>query len=168
MDKKGPWKEELSPNTRKAFEKAARTAFQYHHRYIGTEHVLFGLLSNKGSAAYKLLEKSPVDVKALLQQTQIVLKSTSHFPDLSNFLGIPTNLVQEDDKDKKKSEGHGHGIGAEPESGGRVRLSGSFALPKTAMCDRPQYIIGETHRLVEQFKRCPSKLSDGPGPPVTS
>lgn len=94
IEKHGAWKEELSANTRAAFEKAARTAFQYHHRYIGTEHLLFGLLSNKNSAAYKLLEKSPVDVKALFQQTQIVLKSTSHFPDLSTFLGIPTGLVQ--------------------------------------------------------------------------
>ncbi len=94
MEKRGPWKEELSSNTRAAFEKAARTAFQHHHRYIGTEHLLFGILSNKSSMAYKLLEKSPVDVKALFQQTQIVLKSTSHFPDLSAFLGIPSGLVQ--------------------------------------------------------------------------
>jgi len=83
------WKEELSPHTRTVFEKGARTAFQYHHRYIGTEHVLFGMLSLKDCAAYKILEKSSADTKALLQQVQIVLKSTSHFPDLSNFLGIP-------------------------------------------------------------------------------
>lgn len=94
LEKRGTWKEELSANTRAAFEKAARTAFQYHHRYIGTEHLLFGILSSKSSTAYKLLEKSPVDVKALFQQVQIVLKSTSHFPDLSTFLGIPSGLVQ--------------------------------------------------------------------------
>lgn len=83
------WKEELSPHTRTVFEKAARTAFQYHHRYIGTEHVLFGILSLKDCSAYRILEKSTVDIKALAQQVQIVLKSTSHFPDLSNFLGVP-------------------------------------------------------------------------------
>jgi ATP-dependent Clp protease ATP-binding subunit ClpC len=92
MAKSAKWKEELSPHARSVFEKAARTAFQYHHRYIGTEHVLFGVLSVKESMAYKLLEKSPVDVKALNQQVQIVLKSTSHFPDLSNFLGVPSAL----------------------------------------------------------------------------
>jgi len=83
------WKEELSAHTREAFEKGARTAFQYHHRYIGTEHVLFGILVLKDCAGYKILEKSSVDTKALTQQVQIVLKSTSHFPDLSNFLGVP-------------------------------------------------------------------------------
>lgn len=87
MPKVGSWKEELSPSARQAFEKGARTAFQFHHRYIGTEHVLFGLLSLKDATAYKLLEKSPVDVKSLMHQVQIVLKSTSHFPDLSTFLG---------------------------------------------------------------------------------
>lgn len=87
MDKGNGWKEELSPHTRAAFEKGARTAFQYHHRYIGTEHILYGILTLKDCVAYKILEKSPVDVKSLLQQVQIVLKSTSHFPDLSNLLG---------------------------------------------------------------------------------
>lgn len=83
------WKEELSPHTRAVFERGARTAFQYHHRYIGTEHILFGIISNKECRGYRLLEKSPVDTKALLQQVHIVLKSTSHFPDLSTFLGVP-------------------------------------------------------------------------------
>ncbi len=87
MDKGNGWKEELSAHTRAAFEKGARTAFQYHHRYIGTEHILYGILTLKDSVGYKMLEKSPVDVKSLIQQVQIVLKSTSHFPDLSNLLG---------------------------------------------------------------------------------
>lgn len=92
MPKATSWKEELSAHTRAAFEKGARTAFQYHHRYIGTEHVLFGIVSIKDSTAYKLLEKSPADLKSLSQQIQIVLKSTSHFPDLSTFLGNPQAL----------------------------------------------------------------------------
>ncbi|MEX1112030.1 MAG: ATP-dependent Clp protease ATP-binding subunit [Candidatus Andersenbacteria bacterium] len=92
MPKATSWKEELSAHTRAAFEKGARTAFQFHHRYIGTEHILFGIIGIKDSGAYKMLEKSPVDVKALAQQIQIVLKSTSHFPDLSTFLGNPTAL----------------------------------------------------------------------------
>lgn len=103
MEKSDQWKEELSQHSRAAFEKAARTAFQYHHRYIGTEHILFGILSLKDSTAYKLLEKSPVDVKSLSQQVQIVLKSTSHFPDLSNFLGIPLSPSSSTPPKKQRS-----------------------------------------------------------------
>ena len=95
MPKTAHWQEELSPNTRTIIEKGARTAFQYHHRYIGTEHVLYSMLSLKDSKAYKILEKSPIDIRALSQQVQIVLKSTSHFPDLSSFLGLPSMPQQQ-------------------------------------------------------------------------
>jgi ATP-dependent Clp protease ATP-binding subunit ClpC len=107
MDKGNGWKEELSAHTRAAFEKGARTAFQYHHRYIGTEHILYGILTLKDSVGYKMLEKSPVDVKSLLQQVQIVLKSTSHFPDLSNLLGgnVPTRDIDEEPKTEKQDRG---------------------------------------------------------------
>src|SRR3989344_2054401 len=115
LPKGTPWKEELSPHTRSAFEKGARTAFQYPHRYIGTEHILYGLLSIKESTAYKLLEKLPVDVKALLQQVQIVLKSTSHFPDLSNFLGIPPQQVGMPTQTAVQKRPGGHGMPEENE-----------------------------------------------------
>jgi len=92
MEKSDKWKEELSEHSRAVFEKAARTAFQHRHRYIGTEHVLHTMLNMKEAKAYKLLEKSPADIKSLAQQVQIVLKSTSHFPDLSNFLGVPLGI----------------------------------------------------------------------------
>jgi ATP-dependent Clp protease ATP-binding subunit ClpC len=104
-EKSASWKEELSPQARSVFEKGARTAFQYHHRYIGTEHVLFGIVSLKDSTAYKILEKSPVDIKSLSQQVQIVLKSTSHFPDLSNFLGMPVGLGSTEPEHGKKRPG---------------------------------------------------------------
>ncbi|MDA1169171.1 MAG: ATP-dependent Clp protease ATP-binding subunit [bacterium] len=106
LDKGTTWKEELSAHTRASFEKGARTAFQYHHRYIGTEHILYGILTLKDSLAYKILEKSPVDVKALLQQVQIVLKSTSHFPDLSNLLG--TNIGNGAPKGEKRQHKQDH------------------------------------------------------------
>ncbi len=108
MDKGNGWKEELSAHTRAAFEKGARTAFQYHHRYIGTEHILYGILTLKDSVAYKILEKSPVDVKALLQQVQIVLKSTSHFPDLSNLLGSNAGVKMEDAEAKPQMKRPDH------------------------------------------------------------
>ncbi|MEK7500265.1 MAG: Clp protease N-terminal domain-containing protein, partial [Patescibacteria group bacterium] len=55
LEKGAPWKEELSAHTRASFEKGARTAFQYHHRYIGTEHILYGILTLKDSLAFKIL-----------------------------------------------------------------------------------------------------------------
>lgn len=123
MDKGNGWKEELSAHTRAAFEKGARTAFQYHHRYIGTEHILYGILTLKDSVGYKMLEKSPVDVKSLMQQVQIVLKSTSHFPDLSNLLGGNLNRGNQEGKDREgvmlpETAGLAVGSGAADQHGG--------------------------------------------------
>jgi ATP-dependent Clp protease ATP-binding subunit ClpC len=115
LEESDHWKEELSPHTRIAFEKAARTAFQHHHRYIGTEHVLYGIVTLKDSTAYKLLEKSPVDVKGLTQQVHIVLKSTSHFPDLSNFLGLPLGLPPQAHQAVKKGRPTPMAMGETPE-----------------------------------------------------
>jgi ATP-dependent Clp protease ATP-binding subunit ClpC len=87
-----PFREVLAQDAEKAFEKAARVAFEHQHRYIGTEHLLFGLLSQKECVAYRVLERSPADIKTLLRQVKTVLKNTAHFPDLSNFLSGMSSL----------------------------------------------------------------------------
>jgi len=86
------FREVLSIDAEKAFEKAARVAFEHQHRYVGTEHLLFGILSQKDNVAYRILERSPADIKTLLRQVKTVLKNSSHFPDLSNFLSGMSSL----------------------------------------------------------------------------
>lgn len=136
------WKEELSAHTRAAFEKGARTAFQYHHRYIGTEHILYGILTMKDSAAYKLLEKSPVDVKSLTQQVQIVLKSTSHFPDLSSFLGSPIPLSPQGMAPNKKEQG--------PDP--RMMSEGEPGMPKKAKTPAFDYFTQDLTAMAGEGK----------------
>ena len=135
MEKHSKWKEELSPHARSVFEKGARSAFQFHHRYIGTEHILFGILNMKESTAYKLLEKSPVDVKALLQQVQIVLKSTSHFPDLSNFLGVPGTMPPAESGGRKRGGNAGGGGVVEPGIPGQAAAGPAGKGQKTPAID---------------------------------
>ena len=92
MPRREQFREVLAQDAEKAFEKAARVAFEHQHRYIGTEHLLFGMLSQKECAAYRILERSPADIKTLLRQVKTVLKNTAHFPDLSNFLSGMSSL----------------------------------------------------------------------------
>ncbi|MDP3685258.1 MAG: ATP-dependent Clp protease ATP-binding subunit, partial [bacterium] len=80
------FREVLAIDAEKALERAARAAFEHQHRYIGTEHLLYGLLTSKESTAYRILERSPADTKTLLHQVKVVLRNTAHFPDLTNFL----------------------------------------------------------------------------------
>lgn len=167
MDKGNGWKEELSAHTRAAFEKGARTAFQYHHRYIGTEHILYGILTLKDSVGYKMLEKSPVDVKSLMQQVQIVLKSTSHFPDLSNLLGGNSSRGNQEGKDREgmmlpEAAGLAVGSGATGQHGGMKKQKTPafdfFTQDLTAMAANNKFdpVIGrskEVNRVMSILNR---------------
>jgi len=110
------FREILSDQAEKAFEKAARVAFEHQHRYIGTEHLLYGIISQKENTAYRILERSPADIKALSRQVKTVLQNTAHFPDLSNFLSgmnslpnmpiqMPKGAEQQLKKPKSKTPG---------------------------------------------------------------
>jgi ATP-dependent Clp protease ATP-binding subunit ClpC len=54
-------KVELSDFAKKAIEEAVLSAAQFHHHYIGTEHLLMGLMMQKGTAATVILENMNVN-----------------------------------------------------------------------------------------------------------
>lgn len=84
-----------------AIEKAVVTAYKYQHRYIGTEHLLWGLMESPDDRLLKLLTDSQLDIKNLKQHLNFILKSTSKFNELtmgaeedlreiSNIVGEPS------------------------------------------------------------------------------
>ncbi len=168
MPQKSHWHEELSPNTRAIIEKGARTAFQYHHRYIGTEHVLYSMLSLKDSNAYKIFEKSPVDIRALLQQVQIVLKSTSHFPDLSSFLGLPSvpQATPTRTAVQKKMQGHPASMELEEADNKKVKTPALdfFTQDLTAAAAEGKYdpIIGRAKEIERVMSVLNRKTKNNP------
>ncbi|MBI4133216.1 ATP-dependent Clp protease ATP-binding subunit, partial [Candidatus Uhrbacteria bacterium] len=84
---------ELAPKlgalAKRAIEKAVLTANIYEHKYVGTEHLLSGLLQIDDAAVKKFFEEHMIELKTLKQQVTLVLKSTSKFPDLAASLGVP-------------------------------------------------------------------------------
>ena len=59
----------LSGKAKKVIEEAVRSAHQYNHSYVGTEHMLFALVNQDDTAATVILENmkvNPADVKAQL------------------------------------------------------------------------------------------------------
>lgn len=64
-------------------EKAVITAYKFQHRYIGTEHLLWGLAESQDQGLLKLLTDSRLDLKNLKQHLTFILKSTSKFNELS-------------------------------------------------------------------------------------
>lgn len=75
---------QLSDEARRIVEKAVLTANVYGHRYVGTEHLLSGILQAKTAKTESFFSHLQIDTKTLQNQLSIVLKSTSTFPDITN------------------------------------------------------------------------------------
>ncbi|MFH1405428.1 MAG: ATP-dependent Clp protease ATP-binding subunit [Patescibacteria group bacterium] len=77
---------QLSTAAKRAIEKAVLTANIYEHRYIGTEHLLSGLMQINYKGIKDFLAEEKSDERKLRSQLAIVLKSTSKFPDIAQSI----------------------------------------------------------------------------------
>jgi ATP-dependent Clp protease ATP-binding subunit ClpC len=73
----------LSEQSKRVIEKAVLTATVYEHRYIGTEHLIAGILqvSNKPLAAF--FKNSNVNIDEIRHQLNIIMKGTQAFPKIN-------------------------------------------------------------------------------------
>lgn len=104
----------LTAATKRAIEKAVLTANIHDHKYVGTEHLLAGLLQLEDPALDALFDAHAIDRKQVRNQISLVLKSTSKFPDLAegiqkgatppaSHLGERAKLPVREREDKKGS-----------------------------------------------------------------
>lgn len=99
---------QLSTDAKRIVEKAVLTANIYGHRYVGTEHLLSGILQVNCSVLEQFFAVHRTDMKELKSQLSIVLKSTSKFPDIAtkmnhdktNVAVAPQMTPQEDEREK--------------------------------------------------------------------
>lgn len=75
----------LSDHSKRALEKAALVASEYGHKYIGTEHLLYGILEIKNPDIERIFTHHSVNADTVRQHLTIVLRSTSKFPDITKF-----------------------------------------------------------------------------------
>ena len=82
----------LSDDAKRAVEKAVLTANAYEHRFVGTEHLLSGILqvSDKEIEAFFLRER--VDMAKLREQVAVVLKSATKFPEMAESISRVTEI----------------------------------------------------------------------------
>lgn len=85
----------LAPNAKRALEKATLAAATHAHRYIGTEHLLAGLLDVRDAGITKIFTELHVDPTGISQHLLNVLKSTSKFPDFTAAFADPQELMAE-------------------------------------------------------------------------
>lgn len=77
-----PRSEILSAESKRAIEKAVARAASDSHSYIGTEHLLFGLLNIESPEVAAVLKHPKVKQKDLNQQLEIALKSAGKLPEM--------------------------------------------------------------------------------------
>ncbi len=78
----------LSSDAKRAIEKAVLTANAHEHRYVGTEHLLSGLLQIDSPAVEAILTDQGIDLIDLRAQADTVLKSTSKFPEITETFEV--------------------------------------------------------------------------------
>ncbi|MEK7614899.1 MAG: Clp protease N-terminal domain-containing protein, partial [Patescibacteria group bacterium] len=83
----------LSPDAKRIVEKAVLTANIYGHRYVGTEHLLSGILQINSETTLQFFLKQKTDLQEVKQQLAIVLKSTSKFPDLAKTIAKEPSIL---------------------------------------------------------------------------
>ncbi len=99
----------LSLPSKRAIEKGAHIAHEYRHKYIGTEHLLFGLLELNDPTIGRFLRESHIQEPGLRQHLTTVFKSTAKFPDLTGFF----EAGQEDDDSNGAHDRSGKGSALE-------------------------------------------------------
>ena len=71
---------DLSPGVQRALENAVEEARKMGHHYIGTEHLLLGLVQMGEGVALDVLRKMGVSAEQIRRQTRRVLDESSHTP----------------------------------------------------------------------------------------
>ncbi|MBI4433607.1 ATP-dependent Clp protease ATP-binding subunit [Candidatus Uhrbacteria bacterium] len=81
--RKSPSQLPLHANTRRCLEKAALVAATHGHRYIGSEHLLSGLLAINDATIVRVLQELRIEPDTITPHLAIVLTSTSKFPEFT-------------------------------------------------------------------------------------
>lgn len=76
---------------KRALEKSVLVAANYHHKYVGTEHLFWGLLEIGDPTLEQVMKENQINVKEARRQLLLVLKNTSRFPDISGFFETGKN-----------------------------------------------------------------------------
>ena len=73
----------LSNETSKIIEKSVKIAFEFNHKYIGTEHLLLALVESNNKLLLEFFNELGINQEAIKSHIESILESTSKFVDLT-------------------------------------------------------------------------------------
>ncbi len=80
---------QLSDASKTIIEKAIHVAGLHGHKYVGTEHLLHGLIEAKTSEVATFLNTEGVNESAIRDNLSAIFKTTAHFPESVKMVGQP-------------------------------------------------------------------------------
>ena len=82
---------ELSSISKQALEKAMLLAYEHEHNYIGTEHLLYGVVHIDDADITTLLSLHELSLEQVIKEITIILDSTNKFPNMDDM----TDTIEE-------------------------------------------------------------------------
>lgn len=79
------WESRLTNNFKEILEKAAIVAARFQYQFIGTEHMLFGILDTEHNQAKNLLLSIRLSIPELKKNLNVIFENVSRFPEMLNM-----------------------------------------------------------------------------------
>jgi ATP-dependent Clp protease ATP-binding subunit ClpC len=101
---------ELNPASKHALERAMLISYEYEHNYVGTEHLLHGIITGKQEIITKILKRAKIAKTLLQDQVSVVIENINRFPDVEEVEDMMDQMQdempapQQDQKKKKKGK----------------------------------------------------------------
>src|SRR3989339_830810 len=83
---------DFSMPTKKILEKAMLIAYERNHKHVGTEHLLFAIVLSKDANVSLALKQNKIDTKAVEEQLENILQTTSHFPEMEDVSNMMSQI----------------------------------------------------------------------------
>lgn len=95
----------LSDESKTAIEKAVTAASTYEHRYVGTEHLLSGLLKSDQKTINDFFKNIDADLNIMNQDLETIFSTTASFPNLNTKTNLKdsSGLVIANDKNSQNN-----------------------------------------------------------------
>lgn len=88
LPKAKQWKPKLSEETKNVFKKSVLIAGKYKHSHIGTEHLLYAILTSKNEKIGNIFSFVGVDAGKLKEQLKAIMESSARFSDIVDFFNM--------------------------------------------------------------------------------
>ncbi len=110
LPKEKEWNPVLSTDLCHAIEIAFELANTFEYNYLGTEHLLMGIISLTKSDFIKTLELKSTEITNIKKRLRIIVESTARFPEIAKMFDNPFSMRKDTSKEKSALEVFGHDL----------------------------------------------------------